>query len=132
MGEVGNVEHVYCMALPAEDEASFSALERRGEAEPAPVVDIDPQWVCGFIYTSGTTGKPKGVLLSHNNIVSNINASSALNTMPNKHLDGSRVVCIAWIVELRAVGDQHEDVHFCGKLHVAPSRRDAVFEQFVL
>ncbi len=77
-GEVGDVEHVFCMALPAEDEASFRALEKIGEATPAPTVKIDPEWICGFIYTSGTTGKPKGVLLSHSNIVSNLNGVSAI------------------------------------------------------
>ncbi len=73
-----DLEHVFCMALPPEDEASFAALEQRGEAEPADTVEIDPEWICGFIYTSGTTGKPKGVLLSHSNIVSNLNGVSSI------------------------------------------------------
>ena len=75
-GEVGNVEKVFCMALPEEDESSFRAIERLGREHPAEIVEIDPEMVCGFIYTSGTTGKPKGVLLTHANICSNINAVS--------------------------------------------------------
>jgi long-chain acyl-CoA synthetase len=86
-GKVGAVEHVFCMSLPAEDEASFRALEERGRAHPAATVEIDPQWVCGFIYTSGTTGKPKGVLLSHANICSNIN--SAIHLFPIETSDVS-------------------------------------------
>ncbi|MEL7059607.1 MAG: long-chain fatty acid--CoA ligase [Acidobacteriota bacterium] len=83
--EIDSLEQVFCMALPAEDETSFLALETRGRETPVPVADIDPTTACGFIYTSGTTGKPKGVLLSHNNICSNINGVSEL--FPIDHSD---------------------------------------------
>ncbi|OQY71776.1 MAG: long-chain acyl-CoA synthetase, partial [Ignavibacteriales bacterium UTCHB3] len=36
---------------------------------------VKPYDICTIIYTSGTTGEPKGVLLTHENIVSNVLSS---------------------------------------------------------
>jgi long-chain acyl-CoA synthetase len=76
--EIETLESVFCMSLPAEDPASFPALEARGRERPAPVAELASGDVCGFIYTSGTTGNPKGVLLSHGNICSNLNGASEI------------------------------------------------------
>lgn len=42
--------------------------------------EITEDDVCTIIYTSGTTGEPKGVILTHKNIISNVNA--ALDIFP--------------------------------------------------
>ncbi|HSO82945.1 long-chain fatty acid--CoA ligase [Thiocapsa sp.] len=47
--------------------------------------DADPSDLATLVYTSGTTGRPKGVMLSHRNIL--WNAAAQLETVPTYHDD---------------------------------------------
>lgn len=47
--------------------------------------EISPDDVATILYTSGTTGTPKGVMLSHNNIVSNVLACEHLCPVDSRH-----------------------------------------------
>ncbi|MCP4346142.1 MAG: AMP-binding protein, partial [Desulfobacterales bacterium] len=70
--EIKTLDHV--ILIDGQGEGTMEALERHGRDNPAPVNYPNADDIAGLIYTSGTTGEPKGVLLSHGNLTSNVHA----------------------------------------------------------
>ena len=93
LGECPEVKHVIFFEDGGEG-MTLAQLEEKGrELEP---VQTQPDDLATIIYTSGTTGEPKGVMLTHANLVSNLIDSSghhefgehdtALSVLPLSHV----------------------------------------------
>jgi len=81
---------------------------------------IKPDDLCTFIYTSGTTGDPKGVMLSHNNIVTNVHQFNAyFPEMVSRHHKAPSFLPLSHAVERTAV--YYCQVFCANKIHFVKS-----------
>lgn len=74
IGEVPSLERVIGFELDASHPDSFKGALAAGAKTPVPMGEPSSDDVACILYTSGTTGTPKGVMLTHGNIISNVNA----------------------------------------------------------
>jgi len=107
LGECPSVKHVIFFesdGVTAAEGLTLAQLEEKGrelkQRDPGHIdrasVETKPDDLATIIYTSGTTGEPKGVMLTHSNLVSNLIDSSshlefgerdiALSVLPLSHV----------------------------------------------
>jgi long-chain acyl-CoA synthetase len=99
-GELPELQHVVVMdagEFPGAE--SFAALVKDAPAKQQRDAEFDvmvkcsarPEDLATIIYTSGTTGEPKGVMLTHENLASNLNYSTGPLGLSDKD------VCISFL-----------------------------------
>jgi long-chain acyl-CoA synthetase len=76
--EIPTLQHVVDFDAPRDDPGSYLALLEAGRRQPCATVALEDREIAEIVYTSGTTGTPKGVLLTHDNLVSNVRAGAAV------------------------------------------------------
>ncbi|MGD0445729.1 MAG: long-chain fatty acid--CoA ligase [Edaphobacter sp.] len=135
-GDLPELEHVVvmdrCEVSGAESFAKLmegaKAKEQRDAGFDAMVKETKPEDLATIIYTSGTTGEPKGVMLTHGNLASNINYSTGLMGF------GGKDSCISFL-PLSHVTARHLDyammchgakVAYCPKFDLLPMAMKAV------
>ena len=111
------LRHIISFTSPAPAGATttFEELLARGQADETPeaiaawrrnALTVAPDDLATIIYTSGTTGAPKGVMLTHDNIASNVMASRTkipfggddleLSFLPLSHIFQRMFDYLAW------------------------------------
>ncbi len=98
--QASHLKHVVRMdEAPLEGTLSFSEVRARGREvlarDPntvrARAAEVQPSDLATLIYTSGTTGDPKGVMLLHSNLVSNVKGASKVVEL------GPADVCLSFL-----------------------------------
>ncbi len=110
---------------------NFKVLTEEQPPEP-PGPEPEDEDIAALIYTSGTTGRPKGVLLSHRNLGSNVVSAirtgrvgrdeTALSPLPLSHSFGITVALMSWQAGVKSVlmrwFDPEEALRLTETLHV--------------
>jgi acyl-CoA synthetase (AMP-forming)/AMP-acid ligase II len=98
--DAAGVEEIFVLGEETEGATAFTAL--LGDPDEAPEVDVSGGDLAVLPYSSGTTGLPKGVMLTHENLVANLiqiqeafgieEGDTLIGVLPFFHIYGQTVI----------------------------------------
>ena len=98
---LASIEHVVCTE-PGTVDGADSVFDDLLAGEPTPIIDVAADDLAALIFTSGTAGSPRAAMLSHGNLLSNLDQSSSTDgiraddvvygVLPLFHIFGLNVV----------------------------------------
>jgi long-chain acyl-CoA synthetase len=91
--KVPSLKEIIAFEGSHEDPDTYENVLAQGRLKPLGSVKPDKHSICTFIYTSGTTGEPKGVMLTHDNIASNV---SAIHEIIDMEADDRSLSFLPW------------------------------------
>ncbi len=151
LGRVGSLKGIFTFDRIAGADYLPEVLDRIDHIDQDEIENrkrlVDADEVVTYIYTSGTTGNPKGVMLTHNNIVSNLTSvarmlpfkeGKSLSFLPLCH-SFERTVFYAYLMmnihiyyaeNLETIGDNLKEVQpFC--FSTVPRLLEKVYEKII-
>ena len=115
--EIETLEKVFIIYGGGEN--SMAAVEEMGRKNPVPSIKPHYSEIASLIYTSGTTGEPKGVLLSHGNFTTNVQAAAKM--FP--HIDENVVTLsiLPWAHSFGQTGELYLGIYLGGSTGIMES-----------
>jgi long-chain acyl-CoA synthetase len=115
--EIETLEKIF--VINSNRENSMAAVEKMGQKNPAASIKPHHSDIASLIYTSGTTGDPKGVLLSHGNFTTNVQA--AASAFP--HIDENVVTLsiLPWAHSFGQMGELYLGIYLGGSTGIMGS-----------
>jgi long-chain acyl-CoA synthetase len=114
-GDLPELQHILNFDGRLDDPTSYAAILRKGAERPVPAVVPAGTDVAGFTYTSGTTGNPKGVMLTHVNLASNI---AAITRMVQTYPDDRSLGFLPWAHVFGGSAELHGMLSFGGSIAI--------------